>query len=75
MFLAYANNKWRLLNTPLLAAMESAPHHRERRVREAAKNYANHQRATAKRKLKRFKTNASKNRVMYYSARRESCWC
>ena len=59
------------LNTPLLAAMESAPHHRERRVREAAKNYANHQRATAKRKLKRFKTNASKNRVMYYSARRE----
>ena len=59
-----------VLNKPMLQTTTTATHQREQRVREAAKNYGQHQRQTAKLKLKRIKTNAKENRAKYFALRR-----
>ena len=59
------------LNKPMpLSPIQSNPHHRERRVREAAKNYGQRSRNLAKYKKLRLEKNAHKNRTKYFALRR-----
>jgi hypothetical protein len=59
------------MNKPMpLSPIESNPHHRERRVREAAKNYGVRSRNLAKYKKNILKKKAYNNRTKYFALRR-----
>ena len=59
------------INKPMpLSPIQSNPHHRERRVREASKNYGQRSRDLAKHKKNQLQYNATKNRTKYFALRR-----